>query len=260
MKIWSKHEALDNLMALSKDVERISSTQAFSTEHTIWTMKCLEIFEEVFGITSRYYLTFASLTWRNSGTTLIERDDYQAEIDAWHRKAFLEQLGIAKGLLLSAIDYLEKREIADVYSVKNSEPEANVIMNVFNLVEHQLRKAMRVSPTKEKEVQDALENLLIGANISFKRETDRIEYSSKTYTPDFSFPQVNLIVETKLCNHSDREKEIIAEINDDILAYQTKYRNLCFVVYDNGGFIRDTDKFTDSFSNSNNVNVRVVKH
>ena len=56
-----------------------------------------------------------------------------------------------------------------------------------------------------------------------------------------------------------REKEIITEINDDILAYQTKYGNLLFVVYD-VGFIRDIDRFIDSFEKSTNVIVRVVKH
>ncbi len=62
-----------------------------------------------------------------------------------------------------------------------------------------------------------------------------------------------------LCHRSNREKEIIGEINDDILAYQTKYGNLLFVVYD-VGHIRDTDRFVNSFEEHQNVMVHVVKH
>jgi hypothetical protein len=62
-----------------------------------------------------------------------------------------------------------------------------------------------------------------------------------------------------LCNRKDREKEIIAEINDDILAYKRKYGNLLFIVYDTG-YIRDVDRFTGNFEDQDGVMVRVVKH
>lgn len=63
----------------------------------------------------------------------------------------------------------------------------------------------------------------------------------------------------KLCSRSEHEKEKIAEINDDVLAYQTKYQNLLFVIYDLG-FIRDVDRFCKSFEEHKNVTVRVIKH
>ena len=59
--------------------------------------------------------------------------------------------------------------------------------------------------------------------------------------------------------HPRREKELIAEINDDILAYKTKYRNLIFIIYDLG-YIRDVDRFAEAFEASEGVIVRVVKH
>ena len=108
-------------------------------------------------------------------------------------------------------------------------------------------------------MQDAFENLLIGADITYGREVDSIEYSSKTYKPDFSLPEINLTVEVKLCGQEQREKELPAEINDDILAYTTRYQNLIFVVYDLG-FIRDIDRFCNSFEKHENVTVRVIKH
>ena len=101
--------------------------------------------------------------------------------------------------------------------------------------------------------------MLIGADIPYGRGVDSIEYSSKTYIPDFSLPKINLAVEVKLCNRDGREKEIIAEINDDILAYQTKYENLLFIIYDSG-YIRDKDRFSSSFEEHGNVTIRVVKH
>jgi len=95
--------------------------------------------------------------------------------------------------------------------------------------------------------------------VPFSRETVRIEYSSKTYTPDFTMEQLDLATEIKFCPVAGREKDIIAEINDDILAYRTRYGNLLFVVYDVGQ-IRDVDRFVASFEQHENVIVRVVKH
>ena len=77
---------------------------------------------------------------------------------------------------------------------------------------------------------------MIGADLALllKRETDSIEYSSKTYVPDFTMRKLDLAIEIKLCNREGREKEIIAELNDDILAYRIKYGNLLFLIYDVG--------------------------
>ena len=100
---------------------------------------------------------------------------------------------------------------------------------------------------------------MIGADVEFSREKEHLEYSSKTYIPDFTFSRIGLIVELKLCARDGREADIIAEINDDILAYKTKYGNLIFVVYDLG-YIRDTDAFRGSLVEHQQVEVKVVKH
>jgi hypothetical protein len=146
-----------------------------------------------------------------------------------------------------------------VYQGKNTGPEASTIVNVINLAERKLRKVIRDVPDAERQVQDAFESLLVGADVVYSRESDRIEYSSKTYTPDFSLAKVDLAIEVKLCNRKDREKEIIAEINDDILAYKRKYGNLLFIVYDTG-CIRDVDRFSGHFEDQDGVMVKVVKH
>jgi hypothetical protein len=263
MKKWTKEEALQTLQELAGEADRLIRSTPFSTEHIMWTTKCLEALEEIFGRASRYYLTFATLNWQMKSGTIIDPlkygFDYQAAIDVKQQEAFVRDTKIAKGLLLAAIDYLKSRELADVYSGKDTEPEASLILKVLHLAEHQLRKVIRTQPTKESAVQEAFENLLIGADIPYGREVDKIEYSSKTYIPDFSLQKIGVAVDIKLCGRDGREKEIIGEINDDILAYQSKYPNLLFIVYDLG-YIRDEDRFCNSFEKHENVTVRVVKH
>ena len=260
MKTWTKEEALQTFRELADEADRLRSSKAFSTEHTMWVTKCLETLEEVFGLASRYYLSFAALTWQiRSGTVFNTYGDVEAAVERVRHEAFLKQLGTAKGLLLSAINHLKDREITEVYTKRESGTEASLVLSVLNLAEQKLRKVIRSKPENEKQVQDAFENLLIGADIPYGREVDRIEYSSKTYTPDFSLSKIDLAVEVKLCNRSEREKELPKEINDDILAYQTKYKNSLFIIYDLG-FIRDVDRFRGSFEEHENVTIKVVKH
>lgn len=256
MKAWTKEEALETLKRLADEVERLRASKAFSTEHTLWMTQCYDTLEEIFGPASRYFLTFAEFRWHETSSFMFR---YEDERVAKHHAAFVRDLGSAKGLLLGAVDYLKDREITGVYTKRESGTEASLVLSVLNLAEQKLRKVIRDKPEKEKQVQDAFENLLIGADISYGREVDSIEYSSKTYTPDFSLPKINLAVEVKLCSRSEREKELPEEINDDILAYQTEYQNLFFIVYDLG-YIRDVDKFCSSFEEHGNVTIRVIKH
>jgi hypothetical protein len=185
--------------------------------------------------------------------------DARATIEKIHQEAYKDDMGTAKGVLSGAADHLKQRDMDSVYQGKDSGPEPSGTVKVINLAEHKLRKVIRDKPAKEKQIQDAFESLLIGADIAFSRETDSIEYSSKTYTPDFTLPKLDLAVEIKFCDRAGREKEMIAEINDDILAYMSKYGNQLFIIYDIG-VIRDVERFTSSFEEHQSVIVRVVKH
>ena len=180
-------------------------------------------------------------------------------MEARYHRAYLEALETAKGLLQAAHDELSAKTLEDVYHGKNTAPESSNIVKVLTIIEQRLRKVIRERPERERQVQDALENLLVGAGIEYSRETESIEYSSKTYTPDFSLSRLDLAIELKLCPRPEREKEIIAEINDDILAYKQKYGNIFFVVYDLG-CIRDVDRFVAQFEETEGVLVRVIKH
>ena len=65
-------------------------------------------------------------------------------------------------------------------------------------------------------------------------------------------------MEVKFCDSTKREKEMIAEINDDIQPYSTRYKNLIFVIYDMG-FIRDEEKFKEDIE-SKSVVIEIIKH
>src|SRR4030042_1939416 len=74
------------------------------------------------------------------------------------------------------------------------------IINIIGLTETKLRKTIRVKPQTEREIQDKFEDLLMATDIKYLRDQERIVYSSKTYQPDFSFPDINTVLEIKLCN------------------------------------------------------------
>ncbi len=147
--------------------------------------------------------------------------------------------------------------------ISEAQPKENNIdfRQLAALIESNLRKMVRAKPTKEAEINDALECFFIGAGLDgkFSREKDHIEYSSKTYIPDFVFPEIETAVETKFCDKPEREKEMISEINDDIIAYKTKYPNVIFVIYD-VGMIRNMDQFKNHIEKQPAVVVKIVKH
>ena len=226
MAKWTKDAALKELNDLIEQTREVARGGARSATHIRWDLKVRRFLDDVFGRNSGYLRSFASLTWQATGSFVIQAWDVQGALDQRNHQAFLQQLEMAKGILHAASDELQASSLADVYEGKDTAPESSAIIKVLNLAEQKLRKVIRNGPTKEIEVQEALEGLFIGADIPYSREADAIEYSSKTYKPDFTMPNLDLAIEVKLCSRVGREKELIGEINDDILAYQTKYGNI----------------------------------
>lgn len=134
--------------------------------------------------------------------------------------------------------------------------------NIANFIRSKLRASMFSVPSKEVDVQNTLESLLIGKNmekgIDYDRETGKFEFSGKEYIPDFILQKMNLCIEVKLLREGKRSR-IIDEINADITAYNTKYERLLFVVYDLG-VIRDEAEFRRDIENAGaNIKVVIVK-
>jgi len=257
MKKWNKQEAIEGLKELINKLSLVRQSGRSSQEHIRWLANSLRILEEIFGKNSRYYQTLSNFSWSETGSRVIHGWDIEYQIEQGHKLAFLNQTQQAEGLLLAAIDQLRESEITDVYEDNNSISEASELVAIINLAEKKLRKLMREAPTKEKEVQDKYEDLLLANDIEYAKEFPHIMFSSKQYIPDFSFEKYSLAVEIKLCK-SD-EKSLIAQLNDDIIAYKTKFKSLLFIIYDLGN-IRDIDTFKQSFEQFDDVIVQIIKH
>jgi hypothetical protein len=116
---------------------------------------------------------------------------------------------------------------------------------ILTLLEENLRAAMYSDPEKERQVQDAVETIFRVRGLDYRREAQTVPFSTKRYIPDFTFDSLGLAVEIKLCNRTGREKEMIDEINADIIGYRSSYERILFVIYDIG-FIRDVVLFRSS--------------
>jgi DpnII restriction endonuclease len=129
--------------------------------------------------------------------------------------------------------------------------------------EANLRKAIFDVPTQEREVQNAVEQLLIGRGLSkgidYDRETGRVKVSIKEVVPDFILPKLDLAIEVKLAKTSTQARTIVDEINADIQSYGRKYKHVLFIVYDLGT-IRDVLEFTRDLESVDGVEAIVVKH
>jgi len=126
-----------------------------------------------------------------------------------------------------------------------------------------LRSAIFRPPEKERDIQDAVEQLLIGRGLQkgedYDREVGRVKISAKEAVPDFILVKLGLALELKLASSAARLKELVDEINADIVAYSKRYRSLLFIVYDLG-HIRDESEFRHDLERLANVSVIVVKH
>jgi hypothetical protein len=135
--------------------------------------------------------------------------------------------------------------------------------NILNFLRANLRKAVYSEPQIEKEVQNAVETLLVGKGmqkgLDYDRETGRVKHAGKESVPDFLFRNEQMVLEVKICNRVGKLSEIIDEMNADIVAYSTVYERVWFLVYDLG-FIRDVDEITRGLQQSEHVKCAVVKH
>lgn len=262
MKNWTTELAITEIRGLIEDLSRGQDMGPGSAAHIRWFFNTTSLLEEVFGPSSKIYNTFRTLKWHHVGTRVVtywEREEPDMGAARYDNEAYRKTAQVALGILQAGLDQLEKHGIDAVYEGKNSSKEASSIIEIVNIVERKLRKVIRDKPESQKRVQDAVEDLLVGADLLYKREYPSIAYSSKQYKPDFSFQHQQLVLEVKFCNRSGREKELIAEINDDIMAYKQQFPNLLFVIYDTG-YIRDVGQFASEFEGDQGVLVRVVKH
>lgn len=153
--------------------------------------------------------------------------------------------------------------ILEAYLVAKLDLQAERATTLRHFLEANLRKAVFDSPMHEREIQNAVEQLLIGRGltkgIDYDREVGRVKFSIKEVVPDFILPKLSLAVEVKLAKTDAKAKTIVDEINADIRSYGKGYKQVLFVVYDLGT-IRDTLEFVRDLEATEGVEVIVVKH
>jgi hypothetical protein len=256
---YTTKAAINELEELIKGAQEVANEGSNSPAFMRWYLRAATFLEEVFGPASRYYIFFKAMKFYASGGFVIQAWDIQAALDERHAEGFIDGLNKCIGIFEACIDELERNPISKIYRAKDTPKESSTLIKVMTLADRKLRKVVRNLPQREKDIQDAFENLLIGADISYHREHPHIAYSSKTYVPDFTFEKIDLALDVKLCAKTTREKEMIAELNDDIMAYKTKFGNVMFVIYD-VGMIRDVDRFTSEFKTRDDVIITIIKH
>lgn len=137
------------------------------------------------------------------------------------------------------------------------------IQNLKYFLQSNLRKALIKEPQNESDVQDTIEQLLIGRGLTkgldYDRETGRVKVSIKEVIPDFIFPKLDLALEVKFTKNNSKTKSIVEQINADIQAYGKSYKNILFLIYD-FGTIRDEDEFKNDIDNKLNITVIIIKH
>jgi len=137
------------------------------------------------------------------------------------------------------------------------------IIQIKDFLEANLRRATFREPEKEVEVQDTIEQLLIGKGmekgVDYDREVGRVKVSIKEVIPDFIFQRLGLALEVKLSKSTTKSKAIVDEINADIMSYSKEYSSVLFLVYDIGS-IRDEAEFKSDLEINNGVSVVIVKH
>ena len=138
----------------------------------------------------------------------------------------------------------------------------NETIALRDFIQSRLRSAIFRPPEIEREVQDAIEQLLIGRGLQkgqdYDREIGRVKISVKEVVPDFAMLRLSLAIEVKLVKTAARVKEIVDEINADIAAYSKRYTSLMFIVYDLG-YIRDEVELRHDLETQGNVAILVVK-
>ncbi len=193
----------------------------------------------------QYFEPFSNLFMYENGWDTIERSIDESNLI----NNVLNQVEQAIGVY----EYIQSES-----GIINLNPKEAI--DIETAIERALRPAFRdIQPKSEKEVQDAIENILNALGIEFTRDREVTSVAGKAFKPDFIIGKIDLAIEVKLAKQSHGVAQIQEQINADISAYRTKWKNLLFVIYDLG-VIQDPYKFQTENIKLFGVSVRVIKH
>jgi len=127
-----------------------------------------------------------------------------------------------------------------VYTFLETDPSFIKIMKAETIdIETSIERSLRPffkkqPPNNEKEVQDAIENILNVIGVRFTREKEVTPVGSRSFIPDFVIEDNKLAIEVKLAKAGHTASLIQEEIAADITAYRTRWKHILFVIYDIG--------------------------
>lgn len=137
------------------------------------------------------------------------------------------------------------------------------VLQIKDFLKANLRRAVFNTPEKEIQIQEIIEQLLIGRGmekgVDYDREVGRVKIAHKEVIPDFIFQKLGLALEIKLSKSLTKSKEIVDEINADIMSYSKEYNSIIFLVYDLGS-IRDENEFKKDLEVNDGISIIVIKH
>jgi len=68
---WTQELALREINGVISEIPFLRNEQRFSAKHAEWVARTLSFLEQVFGPNSRYFLSFAALTWGEQGSFIV---------------------------------------------------------------------------------------------------------------------------------------------------------------------------------------------
>ncbi len=138
--------------------------------------------------------------------------------------------------------------------------DAAQAIDIESAIERALRPSFREKPpSSEREVQDAVENILNTLGVDFVREKEAAPIGPRGFHPDFTVAPLNLAIEVKLATTSHSASEIQQELAADIAAYRTKWKRLLAIIYDTGVIVDPYQMRRDNIKHFG-VSIVIVKH
>ena len=140
--------------------------------------------------------------------------------------------------------------LADLHAITSPIPKANLEQAIYDCVAMYLACGVDPKKTKIFKQVDVMEHSVLGFIMTFQTRMGELsrmtQYKLKSQGSGKGGIDTGLFIYPSL---------MVA----DILAYNTRYKNSMFIVYDMG-IIRDVEQFTNPFSEHDNIFIVVVKH
>jgi len=156
-------------------------------------------------------------------------DPFTSVFESFHGISVIPKLATMVEQAIGVYEHLKK----DTGLVRL--PTTREAIDLEGALERALRPHFRKGPPgSEREVQDAVEDVLHTLGIEFHREKETVPVGPRASKPDFTIPGLELALEVKLARGNHSPSQIQEEISADVALYRTRWQRLLFVIYDLG--------------------------